>query len=366
MNIDEKVDALFDPPVRPKRRRFGIRRRTAFGIFTVLGIALMLTAAATILPYFGRMEVTVEVEQAITIDGNDWNVPITFDLGQVNTGCLEEKCTDEHIISNDGCDPICLDWSTWGDPDMEGITPHFMVKEEILDPCCDHILAALGISVLDGMAQWDDFEVYIGTQLVYSYDAKGGNPENWIMHAIDLTTFEIQCCGKHTIEVKCTAPQPWTNFNPYGQLGVDTIELYCEPDIIGGPMILCDSVDIGNPASEEGHNMLGWGPIEPLTNGGTWGGIDDCRAAWKWTTGDTLADTWMTTDYKGAHVDLTCAECYEPDIRWVEWQTPFCIDPEEDIIFKFCYEFDPMIGGGLYTIYHDLILGDCLGDCELE
>ena len=38
-----------------------------------------------------------------------------------------------------------------------------------------------------------------------------------------------------------------------------------------------DSVDIGDTASEAGHNLQGWGPIEPATSGGGYGGIDDCR-----------------------------------------------------------------------------------------
>ncbi len=47
-----------------------------------------------------------------------------------------------------------------------------------------------------------------------------------------------------------------------------------------------DYVDIGNPASEAGHAMLGWGPVEPDANGGTWGGIGGeippgrCRTVW--------------------------------------------------------------------------------------
>ena len=45
---------------------------------------------------------------------------------------------------------------------------------------------------------------------------------------------------------------------------------------------LIDKVDIGNPASEVGHALEGWGPIEPATHGGSWGGIapGDCRVAY--------------------------------------------------------------------------------------
>lgn len=47
-----------------------------------------------------------------------------------------------------------------------------------------------------------------------------------------------------------------------------------------GTALAVDQVDIGLPASEMGHNLQSWGPIEPLTHGGSYGGIDHCRAIW--------------------------------------------------------------------------------------
>jgi hypothetical protein len=41
-----------------------------------------------------------------------------------------------------------------------------------------------------------------------------------------------------------------------------------------------DFVNIGDPTSEAGHNLAGWGPIEPASSGGTWGGAGEdgnCR-----------------------------------------------------------------------------------------
>ena len=42
-----------------------------------------------------------------------------------------------------------------------------------------------------------------------------------------------------------------------------------------------DYVDIGDPDSEAGHSLIGWGPVEPETSGGNYGGIDDCRVTWE-------------------------------------------------------------------------------------
>jgi len=46
---------------------------------------------------------------------------------------------------------------------------------------------------------------------------------------------------------------------------------------LGQAVLAVDEVDIGDPASEAGYNLVGWGPIEPANSGGTFGGIDDCR-----------------------------------------------------------------------------------------
>jgi hypothetical protein len=53
-----------------------------------------------------------------------------------------------------------------------------------------------------------------------------------------------------------------------------------------------DSVDIGNITSEAGHNLAGWGPIEPATSGGGYGGVDDCRCT------------------------VNSSECGNPDLFW--------------------------------------------------
>jgi len=49
-----------------------------------------------------------------------------------------------------------------------------------------------------------------------------------------------------------------------------------------GDVTPIDFVNIGDPASETGHNLYGWGPIEPKTNDGTWGSVGEedgtCRA----------------------------------------------------------------------------------------
>jgi len=62
-----------------------------------------------------------------------------------------------------------------------------------------------------------------------------------------------------------------------------------------------DYVDIGNPASEAGHALTGWGPIEPDTNGGGWGGIGSesppgkCRTTWSLEEDDPV-ERWASLE----------------------------------------------------------------------
>jgi len=67
--------------------------------------------------------------------------------------------------------------------------------------------------------------------------------------------------------------------------------------VIGGAALAADYVDIGNPTSEAGHNLQSWGPPEPATNPGSWGGIaglpnggGTCRVIWSPSDGTITAE----------------------------------------------------------------------------
>ncbi len=68
--------------------------------------------------------------------------------------------------------------------------------------------------------------------------------------------------------------------------------------VFAGVALALDSVDIGLPATEVGHSMAGWGPIEPATSQGYYGGITDCRAIW------TNSDSPATPVIQEAFIDL--------------------------------------------------------------
>ena len=122
------------------------------------------------------------------------------------------------------------------------------------------------ISHLDGIAK-DPFEVWIGGVLVFDYAGDDLTTEVWYQ-----TTVPVCISGIQTVKFVSTAEQ-WASWSTYGQMCFDTLEVEeCPTDCT-----MLDMVDIGNTTSESGHNLAGWGPIEPATSGGTYGGIDNCR-----------------------------------------------------------------------------------------
>lgn len=67
--------------------------------------------------------------------------------------------------------------------------------------------------------------------------------------------------------------------------------------LAGGQALALYQVDIGDPSSEAGYNLVGWGPIEPDTHGGGWGGIapGNCRVIWDASDNDPSASLTLPT-----------------------------------------------------------------------
>jgi len=81
--------------------------------------------------------------------------------------------------------------------------------------------------------------------------------------------------------------------------------------VVGMPssVINTDFVDIG--VAGEGHNMIGWGPIEPATHGGAWGGEGNCRVIWE---GEATPDDGKRV----ATIDLDFG--FGPGTRWISFR----------------------------------------------
>ncbi|MDO9693576.1 MAG: FlgD immunoglobulin-like domain containing protein [Candidatus Latescibacteria bacterium] len=143
----------------------------------------------------------------------------------------------------------------------------------------------LTIGHLDGNAA-DSFDLYMyprgfamNAELVFSYPGDNLTTEIWLE-----TRVAVHGTGVQTLKFVSTAPM-WSGWATYGQMCFDLVRLEeCPP--------LIDSVDVGDPASETGHAMAGWGPVEPATSGGNYGGADHCRPVYAPEDGDD----WATID----------------------------------------------------------------------
>ena len=90
MNTQEKIVGI-NPHTASKtshrRRRIGMRKRTAISVFAVLSIALALTVGAALLTHYGTIKTTATVEQSVVIsDGTGWanfDTPLLRPLGEV-------------------------------------------------------------------------------------------------------------------------------------------------------------------------------------------------------------------------------------------------------------------------------------------
>jgi len=123
----------------------------------------------------------------------------------------------------------------------------------------------------------DSFEVYVEEWMDEDADYQYicTLTAGWVTHQIDIEWRELT--GPLLIKIENNVDE-WSGLDPYGQLAVDWAGLY-----VGA--VLVDSVNIGNVASEAGHSLNDWGPIEPDNSGGYYGGFgppgqgtgEDCR-----------------------------------------------------------------------------------------
>ena len=173
----------------------------------------------------------------------------------------------------------------------------------------EHTAKCLVVQHLDGAAQ-DAFEVYVyppghpeSAVLVYTYAGDDLTSEVWYW-----STITVFASGVQTVRLVSTQP-PWAQWATYGQMAFDTILVEdCQP--------VKDVVDVGNPASEAGHGMEHWGPVEPATHGGTFGGAADCRAVYA-SAANGDGNEWAT-------VNLYMGECAEIPkcitVKHMDWE----------------------------------------------
>ena len=120
---------------------------------------------------------------------------------------------------------------------------------------------------------------------------------------------------------------------------------------------LLDSVDIGSDTLEAAHGVSfsDWGPIEPTTHGGNWGGfnvtIEDCRVVWHAAGDTTPRYATLTLDTGGAgfarHIVLRVLDGIADDSFNV-----YVKNPGGDWALVYSYDCDPSTSE--YWVVHDI------------
>ena len=88
-------------------------------VVSVLALTATL-AGASLLEYFGSVQTTINVSQAVKIDGKDWyDTSITKTIDGV---AGERYYSDQHQITNDGGQDAILTWNNEFLPDSDGVT----------------------------------------------------------------------------------------------------------------------------------------------------------------------------------------------------------------------------------------------------
>ena len=154
MEID-KIEESVDKLRKPKRRGHAVRKRTIVMVMALLIGALMITATAGLLTYYGKIETTVNVEQSLRLDkmvystGYD-DITINNDVGNIAAGCCKwGDCHDLHLHSQ-ACDPISVKISSVVSPTDGGLTT--MIAAEVQGAgvdCSDYTVPSGTVSVID-------------------------------------------------------------------------------------------------------------------------------------------------------------------------------------------------------------------------
>ena len=190
-------------------------------------------------------------------------------------GPVEPETSGGNYCGIDNCRPVYAqeDNNTWAKVELDFGSDPLMSKCLTL-----HHLEGIGLDSFDAYLQPADMSA--PQQLVFSYPGDDQSAELWLE-----TSILVSATGMQTLTLISTA-SPWSGWETYGQMCFDIIRVdECPP--------LKAAVDIDDPVSEAGFNMVGWGPIDPETSGGNYGGIDNCRPIYAPEDGDD----WATIDF---------------------------------------------------------------------
>jgi hypothetical protein len=274
----------------------------------LVALALILCVgivSAAVLPYFGQVQMTATVKQAIRLDGKDYTPPIT-EKADVSGG--ESFCT-YHWLQSQTSVPVSLQFETWG-PDLNGITVTYLKSVEYsYSKDFETARGVLHVTVTDD-GEW--------LKWTYTYAATPTHTPKMTVainypHGFCITTFDD---GTH--DGWYYSPDPYSEATTvrFADYSGGTYEDWVETTASGNVL----TVAIKKSA---------------LPDTFLWHGFANYNGIGVWIEINT--NTWVPTG--------SIALCGE------QITSPFTLDPGERLDFYICYKFDPLIEEGTYDIY---------------
>ena len=335
MNISEIEQVVDYIPNLPPKKRHNIKRTSK--IIMVLAVLIVSTTlvSAALLTYFGQIQTTANVQQAVVIsaDGTNWNTydqPITHTISEPAPG--GETFCFEQWIWNKASIPVAVTFNT---NLYDGITTTCTLVHEITDDntnfgSSDNEVVAFsppaGLT-LDGL--------FVGAGLSYTYTIINGG--TWagaspVVAVIDLAD------GRHVVLFP-----GWGARTSSQSLQFSDTVATCTVDV-GGPAVVDFTVYTSNfagGAQWSSNNQYGnWNYLK--ASGSSTGGVLPL-------TGNEYV-TRIAIMHQGANTGETdrinSLTFSGTTYNFVDGK----LQPGEILPFRICYAFDLHIGPGTYVI----------------
>ena len=307
----------------------------------LLAIALLVgTTGAALLTYYGKIETTATVSQSVLLDGRNWDDPVTHAFEGYGGGCY---CFP-HTLENRGGEDVEIAFDTTFSPSGDGIT----VK----------LLKSLGYSLdVETLNAYDNYPADVSVEDV-------GCAIRWTFDMIGDKVLEGDGHWGYGVIISLDGSEP--AFQVHGNDGTDSsypwgthLYSYWGPTngfhgwYTSSRNTLVSDIDW---ISASGQRDIADNPSGLFTVT-----IDKCKLGttfhWAvWATAGGFYSPWGGQSGYPDDFDWSTSDAVDPGVNYEtatiseELTSPFTLHAAETLAFCICYEFDPLIAPGTYTI----------------
>jgi len=302
--------------------------------------ALLLAAtlvSATLLTYFGSVQTTMNVQQSVVVDGNNWDHPILQTIDATG-GC--DYCY-QHNITNRGCKGIWLDFTTLVTPpdggDGQGLTTTYNAYSNV--PCvykCFN-LPPVCVDVCFGYPGTTSYFDTVLSNVPGGYSVGDGTYTGWCAdedHTVSPgTTYQ----GHLYIACDPANPYPSANWSKVCWL------INNKPENMTGAQIQSAIWKFINHGYD-GSDPAVWWLI----------GVASTHSDFVPSPGQLACCVVWIPGHQTTFIELTVPQC-TPTCCGSPLDLPIFLGPGQTLHFCICYQLDMLIAPGIYTVASNLV-----------